>query len=231
MKKTKHLMITVQAGLFNWQQTIKFANAIKIYLKRLAEEKGYFIDAVIGVSENDCHTGKVTNKKTGKRGRPKKVFVYNSDCDFEKKVDPHIHIVLHANPADHVANRLMAYINKSQKEHLSSEKRTVCRKSNCDDYYEYEYEYVRNQSKAIRTVCVGKEPINETVSQRKKRIRIIFTKYQMNKKQGSIDKLRDFKKKQKKRKVECNKTRSVYIGKIVSNKESYRYLVIYIVPP
>lgn len=69
---TKKMSVNISAGTFKtFEEAVKEANAIKGWLNRLCKRKGYSCRVMIGVSENNPHTGKVTGAQTGKPGRPK----------------------------------------------------------------------------------------------------------------------------------------------------------------
>lgn len=101
---TKKMSVNISAGTFKtFEEAVKEANAIKGWLNRLCKRKGYSCRVMIGVSENNPHTGKVTGARTGKPGRPKNIFVRGNGVMRPTTTDPHIHIVLIANPAETVA--------------------------------------------------------------------------------------------------------------------------------
>lgn len=237
MGKTRYLMITTEAGIIEkYQDGIKLANSIRIYLKRLAEKKGYFLEVEIGVSENDAHSGKIINEQTGKRGRPRKIYDYPVNIDASMIKDVHLHILIHGNPASSIANQLMKYINKRYLHLLNGEKKSVCMKTDCNDYYEYEYEYVRRQSRTIRTLKVGQEPVenNEEDSQEvceEYENGFIFTKLEKTVTEEILVMKRLYGSFQASRKVECNYTIYICRERIWISKYIYRYLVIKCVPP
>jgi hypothetical protein len=220
--------------LSEMDDAVKTANAIKIFISRLAKSKGYYVDAVIGVSENDVHSGKFIYEKNGKKGRPKKKFHYKKGYDKSKKPELHIHVVLHANPGDMVANRLMGYLNKKFVSSLSADRKSVCMKTDCTEYKDYEYEYVINQSSFIRKVTVGENPdalLEDDLQQEEIEIQeineegFIFTKSNHMSGSQRIDFMTCCELIKERKKMVCNIPIYLY------SREQYRYLIIDIIPP
>lgn len=140
--------IHVSAGTFpTFEAAVKAANALKIWLKRLQKRKGYTCEAIIGVSENNPHTGEVTSAKTGKRGRPKKEFVRTNGTMQPTKTEPHLHIVIHAEPSETVAKEIAAYLNSTY-----GKGKRIAWVKNCGSYIETVTRYIIKQSLKIRTV-------------------------------------------------------------------------------
>lgn len=140
--------IHVSAGTFpTFEAAVKAANALKIWLKRLLKRKGYTCEAIIGVSENNPHTGEVTSVKTGKRGRPKKAFVRTNGTMQPTMTEPHLHIVIHGEPAETIAKEIAAYFN-----HTYGKGKRIAWVKNCGGYVETVTRYILKQSLKIRTV-------------------------------------------------------------------------------
>lgn len=150
-RKVKMMLVSISAGIFkNIDEAIAEANALKIYLLRMAQKNDYYFDAVIGVSEVSLKQGNYVSVKTGKRGRPRKEFVkYLSKLD-KKQPDPHIHILfIYACPADTICNKVMAHINKKYRDRFKS--KSACYKKPCNwEDMKRTYNYVVRQSKAVR---------------------------------------------------------------------------------
>lgn len=145
-RKTKEMFISTRAGTYaTFDEAVKAANAIKVWLTRLCERKGYSCKATIGISENNPHTGKVTRVKTGKRGRPKNTFVRDSGIMRPTMTDPHIHIVLVANPAETVAQALVKHLNAKYGKRV-----TWAKECRTKEHLENAINYLKKQSLKIR---------------------------------------------------------------------------------
>lgn len=143
-RKTKSIFITTSSGTFaTFDEAVKAANAIKIWLTRLCERKGYSCKATIGISENNPKTGKVTGKRTGKRGRPQNVFVYDRPNMLHKRVNPHIHVVMVANPAETIAQTLVKYLIDKYGE-------KAARYEDCSEFFDTAMAYLKKQSLKTR---------------------------------------------------------------------------------
>lgn len=225
-RKTKDIMITLSAGIIkDKDESIKLANRIKVFLKRLGIKKKYRIDAIIGVSEHNVHSGKFVAVKTGKRGRPKKIFEFNDDYDLKNKPDLHLHVLINGCPADQIANCLMSYLNKIYVKSLDKNRKSVCRKTDCSEYRDYAEKYVLNQSSVIRKLDYV--PNEE----------IILTNEEYTDSEQNIENMAIADKCKVHFGLECNKEKYIYVYKkyryisIKRNKEQYKYLVIVLVPP
>ena len=155
-KKTKIIGLDVSSKIFeSYEEAVKTANSLKIFASRMIDEENakdnsYSAYIIIGVSENNSHHGEIILEKNGKRGRPKKVFMCNSD---KKDVtNPHLHILIYGNPADMICNRLSAYLYKKYKQRASWKKY-------CERYSTKALAYIFKQSKSIRTVKKNKDHI------------------------------------------------------------------------
>ena len=165
--KQKNIMLSFSAGSFkDIDEAIRYANAIRKRLVQMSKKRGYIIDAVIGVSQNTLSTGDFEYKKTGKPGRPKKVFVVYPDKVNIKQPDPHIHIYFkNTSPADMICNEL---IDNFIKRYKGDYHKKTCKKSyedkfkkECNRCFTSEQckecqiikngiDYVINQSKIVR---------------------------------------------------------------------------------
>lgn len=94
---------------------------------------------------NNPHTGCITTKKTGRRGRPATVFERKTGFMRPTETEPHIHMIFYANPASTLVEDLMGHINKKFK-------RVACQKEYCITYLEVAVDYLFKQSKKVRTV-------------------------------------------------------------------------------
>ena len=57
-RKTKAIAFNISAGTFgSFEEAVKEANSIKIWLARLCERHGYSCKALLGVSKNNPHVG------------------------------------------------------------------------------------------------------------------------------------------------------------------------------
>ena len=145
-RATRVIEVNISSGILpTFEAARKEADAIKIWLIRFCKKKGYSVKAAIGASMNNPHTGHITTKKTGRRGRPATVFVRTREHMRPTETEPHIHMIIYANPASTVVEELMQRINK--KFH-----KAACRKYYCEDYLEEAVNYLFKQSKKVRMV-------------------------------------------------------------------------------
>lgn len=145
-RKTKAIAFNISAGTFgSFEEAVKEANSIKIWLARLCERHGYSCKALLGVSKNNPHVGSVKTKRTGGRGRPAAVFERKSHMMRPAETEPHLHLVLYANPADMISCLLAKHLN-------SKYKRKVVWFNDCSDYVEEAVDYALRQSLKVRTL-------------------------------------------------------------------------------
>ena len=155
-RKTKTMMITVSSGIFaNTKEAVKEANALKIWLQRLCQRKGYSCKAVVGVSQYNPKAGTMTVLRTGKRGRPRKRFARTNYYLPNHKTEPHIHIVLYGNPADMLCSLMADRLNNKYKA-------KAVWFNDCREYQEEALTYVLRQSQTIRTVEIDEKGILST---------------------------------------------------------------------
>ena len=151
-RKTALIHITISSKIFaNIKDAITCADAIKVWMTRFCEKnENYSIISIIGISENNCRHGCVVPKKSGKAGRPRKVF---SGCD-NIKVLPHIHMIMLANPGETARKGLLLYLNEKFEKAGYGAKGNV----NIQEVYDINglVRYVLYQSKHIRTVEYNK---------------------------------------------------------------------------
>lgn len=152
IRKTKVISFNVSSGTFkNYNDAVKEANSIKIWLQRLCNKNRYSCKAIIGISQHDPQAGEVKLKKSGK-GRLKATFVRTSFYRIKTSAKPHIHIVLYANPADMLATLLQKRMNKKYKS-------KVCWVNECEEYVEEAVDYAIRQSLKLRTLEVDADGI------------------------------------------------------------------------
>ena len=145
-RKTKAIAFNISAGTFgSFEEAVKEANSIKIWLARLCERHGYSCKALLGVSKNNPHVGSVKTKRTGGRGRPSTVFERKSHMMRPAETEPHLHLVLYANPADMISCLLAKHLNNKYK-------RKVVWFNDCSDYVEEAVDYALRQSLKVRTL-------------------------------------------------------------------------------
>ena len=111
IRKTGCVSLTIGSGHFaTIDDATKSADAFKKWLYILCEKRpDYAAIAIICISQNDIKTGRVGTTASGKRGRPKKVFLPTS-ADVGN-VSPHLHIVLLANPCQMILKEIKDYFN------------------------------------------------------------------------------------------------------------------------
>lgn len=152
-RKTKVIAFNISAGTFkSFEETVKEANAIKIWLTRLCNKKGYSCKAIIGISKHNPKTGSITTQKTGGKGRPITIFERKSKLMIPTTTEPHIHIVLYANPADMITSLLAKHLNNKYKH-------KVCWFNDCSEYIYEAVDYVIRQSLKLRKVEIDNDNI------------------------------------------------------------------------
>lgn len=153
-KRVSRVMsVNISAGVFpTFEAAVKEADAIKIWLVRLCQKHGYSVKATIGVSMNNPSTGSITTKKKGGRGRPTTVFERNTGVMRPTETEAHIHMVLYANPASTIIDRLAERINKKFHKRVAWVK-------DCEEYVSAAVNYLFKQSLKIRTVNYDRNDI------------------------------------------------------------------------
>lgn len=145
-RATNVIEVNISSGVLpTFDEARKAADSIKMWVIRHCREKGYSVKGIIGVSMNNPHTGCITTKKTGRRGRPATVFERKTGFMRPTETEPHIHMIFYANPASTLVEDLMGHINKKFK-------RVACQKEYCITYLEVAVDYLFKQSKKVRTV-------------------------------------------------------------------------------
>lgn len=120
------------------RDAIDDANAFRAWLQRTCAKKEHNCLCYIGVSEIDHQTGKIS---CGKRGKKE---CLNTPGMKTKKVSPHIHIILLANPAETLSKMILKYFSRKG---ISGYHKC------CDDYLANAIPYVMEQSSLCRTVA------------------------------------------------------------------------------
>lgn len=120
------------------KDAIDDANAFRAWLQRICAKKEHNCLCYIGVSEIDHQTGKIS---CGKRGKKECLSTPGMKT---KKVSPHIHIILLANPAETLSKMILKYFSRKG---ISGYHKC------CDDYLANAIPYVMEQSSLYRTVA------------------------------------------------------------------------------
>lgn len=140
-RETHFFHISTSSGAYEtFKDAEKAANAAKIWIQRLCEEKHYSAYVYIGISENEKYQGRF---KVGPQG--KKIFV----CYKRKrasKTKPHLHIIVYGNPGQQLAQDIYYYFTQTQ--HILME----WYPKDCGEYLETAIEYAMFQSKKFRTI-------------------------------------------------------------------------------
>lgn len=153
MRKTNVFSFNVSAGIFkNFNDAVKEANAIKIWLNRLCKKKGYSCKAIIGISMHNPQTGYVKPHKSGGRGRPKVIFKRSTKMMKPCETEPHLHIILYANPGNMIRNLLAKHLNNKYKKEVAWVK-------NCSGYISVAVDYVFKQCIKLRKVEIDETGI------------------------------------------------------------------------
>lgn len=152
-RKTKVIAFNVSSGTFKTvDEATKEANAIKIWLQRLCEKKGYSCKVIIGVSKHNPRVGEIKAIKSGKRGRPTYEFERTSNLMKPAETKPHLHLVIYANPCDMICSLLAKHLNNKYKQ-------KVVWFNDCFKYVNEAVEYVLKQSLKLRKVEVDNSNI------------------------------------------------------------------------
>lgn len=138
-RKNHFYHVCISAGQYpSVDAAIADVEAYRMHLQRKCKNNGYSCICYAGVSENDPDTGQVQCGKQGKKG-----FITCQDAD-RITIDPHIHIVLLANPGETIAKLTCAYFAK---------KGIKSRHYPCDSYSLRAIVYAIRQSKKCRTIA------------------------------------------------------------------------------
>lgn len=138
-RKTHYHHISISAGQYpSVDAALADVAAYLVWLKRTCTKHGYACICYAGVSEHHHDDGSII---CGKRG--KKKFIFSESQQSE--IDPHIHILLYANPAETLSKKTLAYFKRRGKPKGYHQ----C----CDDYLEVELPYIMKQSIKCRTTA------------------------------------------------------------------------------
>lgn len=149
-RQTRNIFISTSSGVFSSiEDAISAANSIKIWLQRLCARKGYACQGTIGISANNPKDGRVGRTKTGKKGRPINAFIYKNSTIAHKSVQPHIHIILKANPAHTIGKAIVAYFKRFGPKSAQYK--------DCSDYADTAAEYLQKQSLKVRNISCNVE--------------------------------------------------------------------------
>jgi len=144
-KKNHFYHISISAGQYpSVAAALADVEAFRMHLKRKCKNNGYSCICYAGVSENDHDAGQI---RCGKQG--KKVFIAYENAD-EITIDPHIHIILLANPGETVAKLTRAYFARKGIEAYHYR---------CDDYSMSAIVYAMRQSKKCRTIACNADQL------------------------------------------------------------------------
>lgn len=147
-RKTKLMTIYFKnnKGMFKSQDEIlKVAEALKAKIEYIRQqEKDYFINAFVGMSQLDVRYGYYAYEDNGKPGRNKLVRVARRRKNAEKMLEQpwHLHILIEANPGETIGEQIADYLNKKFK-------RTIAHKYPIDEGF---FPYVMKQCGIIRYV-------------------------------------------------------------------------------
>lgn len=113
-RETNLLRIEHQFKFNTIEEAEKEANTIYIYAQRKIIKNNWSCKMLIAIADDykDCSC-KLETVKTGKKGRPiKKVVPVNKKA---KKILPHLHILVYANPGETLTKPIVRSINKRHK--------------------------------------------------------------------------------------------------------------------
>lgn len=139
--------ISTRAGCYSTtEDALADVAAFLIWLKRMCAKNNYACVCYAGVSEYDDEKGSIL---CGKRG--KKEFIPKGKRR-PQKIDPHIHIVLLANPAETLAKKSLAFFAKRGKSGWHKD---------CESYLEDCMPYAMRQSIKYRTTSYNVDQFDE----------------------------------------------------------------------
>lgn len=141
------------------------ADAIKSALKYICKKKTGSCIAYIGVSEYPSDA-KPHTTSIGK------VEFFNANGKKARKIEPHIHMTLVANPCETIVQDLEAYCKKNHfaieekkdkedKKEESKSKELTSVSKNCEEYLKERLEYVINQTTNFRMANIGDREVLE----------------------------------------------------------------------
>jgi len=130
-----HHISTSASDKNTFEDIVKSANAFVKNLQETCNKRNYACLAIVCISEHDLKLGEIKAET-----RDHKVFVPLKP-EYNKKIDPHIHIIILANPCETLSQYTIKYF---QKKNIKSQH--VC----CDDYIQNAVPYAIKQSTKIR---------------------------------------------------------------------------------
>lgn len=154
-KETKLMRIENQWKYKTIKEAEKEADAIKAFATRLAKRNNWSCKAVIVASKHSLKLHYVKFMKSGDKGRPTKKFFKKCKWKNTKNIQPHLHILVYANPAETLTCKIVNNINsRYKKKYTYCKKRTISRKRPVYGDQNYYTGYVMHQATSCRYVDV-----------------------------------------------------------------------------
>ena len=154
-KETKLMRIENQWKYKTIKDAEKEAEAIQAFTARITKKNNWSCKAIIAISEHALSNCIPVIERNGKKGRPVKKFLPKYKEIGIKKKQPHLHILVYANPAETLASQIVENINKRyRKRYTYCRKHTISRKKPVDTNQNYYIGYVMHQSTSYRGVDI-----------------------------------------------------------------------------
>lgn len=154
-KITKLMRIENQWKYKTIRDAEKEAEAVRAFTVRTAKKNNWACKAIIVVSEHSLKNHIPTTDVNGKKGRPNRKFLPKYE-GYMRKVQPHLHILIYANPAETLTSEVVRNINKRhRKRYTYCRKRTISRKKPVHGDQNYYIGYVMHQMTSYRAVDVN----------------------------------------------------------------------------
>lgn len=158
-RETKLMLIEHQWKYKTITEAEKEAEAIRAFTARLSQKNGWACKAIIVASEHRIESHKPVIESNGKKGRPIKRFIPKNN-KYVKKVQPHLHIIALANPAETLTSKIVQNINKRhRKKYTYCRKRTISFKREVYGDQNYYIGYVMHQMTSYRAVDFDEQGI------------------------------------------------------------------------
>ncbi len=159
-KITKLMRIENQWKYKTIKDAEKEAEAVQAFTKRIAKRNNWACKAMIVVSEHSLKNCAPVIEKNSNKGRPKRIFLPKNKIIGIKKKQPHLHILVYANPAETITSQIVRNINeRHRRKYTYCKKRTISRKKPVTDDSNYYIGYVMHQMTSYRSVDVDNNEI------------------------------------------------------------------------
>lgn len=158
-RETKLMRIEHQWKYRTINDAEKEAEAIRAFTARITKKNNWACKALIATSEHNLDYCIPVIEKNGRKGRPIKKFLPKlRNKSF--RVQPHLHILAFANPAQTLTSQIVENINKRhRRRYADCRKHTISRKKPVYGEPSYYIGYVMNQMTSYRAVDIDNNGI------------------------------------------------------------------------